>query len=204
MPGVKMSGIDRLRRPVLYTLIGLLIVGAGVLALRWPRPAGVEVILPPATATPAGASTPAPIRVYVCGAVQRPDVYQLPLHSIVKDAVEAAGGATAEADLNRINLAQELVDQAKVLVPSVHDLEDEDLVSTPAFTGGRSSSLSNTMGIDLNSATTEELDTLPGIGPVLAQRIIENRPYRNVEDLLQVPGIGPATFQKLRDKISVR
>jgi competence protein ComEA len=138
--------------------------------------------------------------VYVTGAVERVDVYTLPPGSLVKDAVAAAGGATADADLEQINLAVEVYDQQQIHVPR----KGEEV--TPAATSVGVPS--TTDKIDINTASVEELDTLPGIGPAIAQRIIDYRTeygaFAAIEDITNVKGIGPATFEEIKDLIAVR
>jgi competence protein ComEA len=138
------------------------------------------------------------LRVYVSGAVQQPDVYPLPLDSIVKDAIMAAGGATGDADLDRINLALPVADGQHVYVPRLGEENSpvQPLSRQPA-SGGK---------VNINTADSAALDSLPGIGPALAQRIIDYRqehgPFARLEDLMEVSGIGPGTFEKLRDLIT--
>jgi competence protein ComEA len=137
--------------------------------------------------------------VYVSGAVREPDVYRLPPGSIVEDAVEAAGGATDDADLECINLAQELADQQHVHVPRAGEESPP-----PALSGGQAA---GDHAININTATASELEELPGIGPVMAARIVDfreaNGPFAGVEDIQDVVGIGPATFDGLKDLIAV-
>ena len=196
---------DRYR---VYILVFLGLVAAVGVILFWvnrPRPAPIIISTPVPTTTPTvePSPTPQPLRVYVSGAVQRPDVYILPPSSIVKDAVEAAGGGTADADLDRINLALQLYDQQQVYVP--HQGEAA-LTVTPA--SGRSASVDPaTSLINVNTASIEELDTLPGIGPAIAQRIIdyrtENGAFASIQDIMDVKGIGPTVFAKIEDMITV-
>jgi competence protein ComEA len=133
------------------------------------------------------------IRVHVSGAVGAPGVVQLSVDAIVADAVAAAGGAIATADLSSINLAAPLRAGERVVVPDI-----EHRVSGP--------SASADIGIDINTATAVELESLPGVGPVLAQRIIAYRTERGafhvVEDLLDVPGIGEAKLSQMRDSLA--
>lgn len=163
-----------------------------------PQPLILSTGIPQPTveATP----TPYTLRVYVTGAVHTPDVYVLPQDSIVKDAVEAAGGATEDADLERINLAVTVTDGQQIHVP--RQGEDDSPVEPPSgqpATGGK---------VNLNTADSAALETLPGIGPTLAQRIIDYRqshgPFERIEDLLQVSGIGQATFEGMKDLITTR
>jgi competence protein ComEA len=142
--------------------------------------------------------TPRPLRVYVSGAVQNPDVYALPPESIVKDAVTAAGGPTSDADLDRINLASPAADGQHIYVPS---LGEETLPVQPP------SRLPASAGkVNLNTAEAAALESLPGIGPTLAQRILDFRqasgPFERIEDVMEVSGIGPGIFEQIRDLIT--
>jgi competence protein ComEA len=172
-------------------LTGLLV--AGVLWLLIARPRGEPIrLLPP--------PTPGLLRVHVAGAVLNPGVYELERGSVVLDAVERAGGASAGAALDSINLAAPLEDGQQVYLPF------------PTPTSVASSEAPNPTpasgAINVNSATAPELDQLPGIGPSLAQAIVEYRtahgPFERVEDLLNVPGIGPAKLEAIRDLVTVR
>jgi len=184
----------------------VILLGATVFLLRRPPSSQgpvLQIATAPPTPTPAPTYTPAPLRVYASGAVAHPDVYQLPPGSIVKDAMTTAGGALPAADLARVNLAQELRDQQQVHVPLVGETPapGSSSVQAPIHSPGDEC-------VDINNATLEELDRLPGIGPVYAQRIIEYRTthgsFHNVEELTQVEGIGPATLQKIRDLVCIR
>ena len=144
--------------------------------------------------------TPATISVYASGAVRKPDVYNLPTGSNVKDLIAAAGGATADADLDRINLALRLSDQMQIYVP-----RKGEAVPPPA-SGGSTPGSTGAL-VNINTATVEQLDTLPGIGPSLAQAIIDyraqNGPFKKIEDINNVKGIGDVLFAKIKDKITV-
>lgn len=172
-------------KPLLYIVIGVLIglLAAGLLYLTVRAPEGQPVTLLP---TP----TPKSLIVYVTGAVATPGVYRLPPGSRVTDAVEAAGGFAEGAEQERINLAAPLQDGAQINVPGV-----------PA------TSRVITQRVNINTATADELDDLPGIGPTAAQSIIEyrlvNGPFQTIWDLQNVPGIGPATFDRIKDYITV-
>ena len=121
------------------------------------------------------------ITVAVSGAVRAPGTYALPWGSRVGDAVEAAGGFTAQAEQSLVNLADPLDAGEAVFVPDAHTETGEVRVS-------------------VNSANMAELDTLPGVGPATAALIVAGRPYNSFEDLLNVKGIGPKTLEKLRPK----
>lgn len=181
-------------RTLVLTAVSLLIVAAIVaFSLKW-RPAEPITIEPPAPT-----STPEPIQVYVSGAVARADVYILPPDSIVRDALEAAGGATGEADIEHLNLAQPLRDGDHVYVPRIGE------APTPIPREGEGPSV--VWPININTATQAELELLPGIGPALAQRIIEYRethgPFATIEEIQNVSGIGSATFENIKDLITV-
>ncbi len=139
---------------------------------------------------------PANLRIHVAGEVHRPGVYELPFGSIVQDAIDAAGGLSGEASHDRINLAAKLEDGQQVYVPEVS--ESVPLSSNPAGSSEK---------ISINTASAPDLERLPGIGPVLAQRIVEyreqNGPYQRLEDLLEVEGIGPSKLESLRDYVQV-
>lgn len=172
----------------------------GLVLFQVLRPQPAPIILRTATPLPSPEATltPRPFRVYVSGAVLHPDVYTLIPDSIVKDALVAAGGPTEEADLDRINLALPVSDGQHIYVPR---LGEESLPVQPP------SRLSEVGGqVNLNTADVAVLETLPGIGPVLAQRIVDYRQehgtFAQVEDLMNVSGIGQRTFDNLRDLIT--
>ena len=150
----------------------------------------------------------ADVIVHVAGAVARPGVYTLPGGSRVGDAVTAAGGPLRKAVLDGLNLARPLTDGEQVLVP--------DRTQTMAAAGGTSATPgaapsaaggAGTSTVSLNAATLADLETLPGIGPVLAQRILDHRDsiggFTEAGELRDVPGIGEKTFQSLAELVSL-
>lgn len=172
--------------PVLGGMLGgLILAGLIWIVARSPRGEGVTLLPPP---------TPAPIVVDVSGAVPRPGVYELPEGSRVRDVVQAAGGFLAEADKSQVNLAAPLVDGQKVEIPYAAGME-APAATQPAIL------------LDINYASVEELETLPGIGPTLAENIVmyreENGPFLRIEDIMNVPGIGESTFERIKDLIYV-
>ncbi|MEE8457430.1 MAG: ComEA family DNA-binding protein [Acidimicrobiia bacterium] len=152
-------------------------------------PSAPALLDDPAGVTPRGVL----VRVHVSGAVSAPGVVELPTDAIVADAVRAAGGATRTADLTAINLAAGVRAGEMIVVP--------DTRSTGSLYGTATDS-----GIDLNSASASDLELLPGVGPVLAERIVafrtERGPFLTVEDLLGVPGIGESKLASMRDAIA--
>ncbi len=173
-----------------FMIVGVLL-GAGVLLLvtRPPRGEPIELLPPP---------TEAPIMVYVSGRVNQAGLYALPSRSRLNDAIQAAGGFSDEADTNALNLAEVLQDGQQIDVP--------DISPTPAFESGTRSGAIGSSLVDINSATLEQLDSLPEIGPKTAQAIIDyrnlNGPFSRIEDILDVPGIGQVTFDKIKNLIS--
>jgi len=195
-----MDLLQRFRVPIMIALT--ITVGIAIYLVLRPAPASpaITVTLRP---SPSAALTPTArtaLRVYVSGAVQHPDVYSLPVDSIVRDAMIAAGGPADDADLDRINLAAPLGDGMQVHFPRKGE---------PAAAPGGSASGAAPAGtpIDINTASLEQLDSLPGIGPVIAQRIIDyrttNGPLASIEQIKEVKGIGDVLFDKIKDHITV-
>ncbi len=141
------------------------------------------------------------ICIYITGEVYAPAVYDLPEGSRVADAIEAAGGATAQANLNAINLAKQLSDSEMVYVPSCDD-ENVTEISVSENVSQSSGGL-----VNINTAGLDELKTLSGIGDSLAQAIIDERekngPFSSVEDLVRVSGIGAKKLARFSDKVCV-
>ena len=136
--------------------------------------------------------------VYVAGAVREPDVYRLPAGSRVDDAVQRAGGATARAEIEGLNLAARLTDGQQIVMPI--------RAAGPAGVASGSGGAGTTdVPIGLGTATIEELDTIEGIGPVTAQKIVEFRDQQggtsSVDQLDEIDGIGPATMDALRARL---
>jgi competence protein ComEA len=167
-----------------------------LLATRWVGHSGP--MAPPAAApvpVRAGPAARPKVVVHVAGAVRRPGLYRLADGSRVADALERAGGPTRKANLEAVNLAAPLADGQQVLVPR----------SVPVTAGASANSTGPVGPVSLSAATIEQLDSLPGVGPVTAQKIIDYRTahgaFRSVEELDSVPGIGPARIDALRDLV---
>lgn len=178
-------------------VITLLSVGLILYLARSPRGEAVVLRPPP---------TPLPVQVHVSGEVTTPGVYQLPPGSRVLDAVEAAGGFSAEADPEALNLAAYLEDGGRLNVPTLAS-DQEPLNETASTMQNIPEDINSSITINLNTANQLELETLPGIGPVLAQEIIvfreANGPFDTIEDILEVKGIGPAKFERIKGMITV-
>jgi competence protein ComEA len=186
---------------LVYTIPLLLIaIAAGAFwGTRAPEPWPEETAAVTVPLLEAATTAPA-LTVHVAGWVATPGLVRVPPGSRVADAVAAAGGFKPGADAGGVNLAAPVEDGERVIIPG------------PAGAGGEGASdgRAGTSGdgrVRVNAATAAELETLPGIGPVLAERIVAYRqdhgPFRTVEDLLDVPGIGESKLASLRDRVIV-
>ncbi|MCL4266657.1 MAG: helix-hairpin-helix domain-containing protein [Anaerolineae bacterium] len=188
-----------------------IVVGVGALTmLNRVQPAPIVIQPPPPTHTPAPTGTAAPIHIYVNGQVVAPAVYTLPPDSIVQTAVTAAGGFTAQANTAVVNLAQPLSDGMQIYVPAVGEAVSAPITAAePAASNAGTDSLVATANnrININTATLDQLDTLPGIGPSTAANIIQHRenngPFVSIEAIMDVSGIGETRFAQIKDLITI-
>ena len=177
----------------------LLFLGSKLLA----QPSSDVALAPPA-APPSETAAATHVVVDVVGAVRRPGLYRLAEHARIADAVARAGGATRKADLALINLAAPLADGQQVVVP-----QRGSAAAAPggAAAGAGAAAAGAAAGpVHLNTATLEQLDSLPGVGPVTAQKILDYRQkhgsFSSVDELDAVPGIGPARMDQLKDLVA--
>jgi competence protein ComEA len=197
---------DWLRRNRGGLAVGVIgMVAVAVAALFLQRPAGPPIVVqPPASPTPvvAARSRPAPsptaaILVHVGGEVARPGLYQLPFGSRVNDAVTVAGGPSEGGDVQRLNLAARLADGQQVRVPARTERRATAEPGDPT-TPAR---------VNINTASLADLDSLPGVGPVTAQRIVAHRtregPFLSIEQLLEAKLVNAATFERIRELVTV-
>ncbi len=194
----------------LYVLLGVMagFVLAGVLIYVSRAPAGQPILLLPAP-------TKAPVAVHVVGAVPRPGLYEFAEGARVQDAIDAAGGLLTSANVDAVNLAALLVDGEQLTIP--YNTGEEPAASADTSSGpdlpssntneSDSSGSENSDLININTASLEELDSLPGIGPTTAQRIIDyrdtNGPFTTIDEIMDVSGVGPSTFDEIKDLITV-
>lgn len=199
---VRWFGLGRL----IAAAVSVVVVLAGGWWLVHPPDVPVEASLPragtasivPATVAGAAAargSTPVALVVHVAGAVHHPGVYTVPPGARIVDAIALAGGALADAATDAVNLAELVVDGERVLVPKVGEVVAEPQSRSAVAAGP----------LNLNTATAEQLDELPGVGPATAAAIVAfrqaNGPFARVDDLARVRGIGPAKLDALRQLI---
>lgn len=148
------------------------------------------------------------IIIHITGAIKNEGVYTLKENSRISDAIDLAGGLREDADTSKINLAYPLEDGMKVNIPSIKDAETnqtETYISNAMQNDSKEEN--NNKKININTATKEELDTLPGIGESTAQKIInyrkENGKFSNIEELKEVSGIGDSKFENIKDLICI-
>lgn len=148
------------------------------------------------------------IKVYVCGAVQRPDVYEISADSRIVDAVSAAGGFAIDAYPEAMNLAETVSDGSRIYVPTKEEVDALTVVYSDTGSGSGDTTSDSTGRVNINTATLEELTTLPGIGDTRARAIIDyreqNGAFGNIEDIMQVTGIKEKSFSKIKDSICVK
>lgn len=229
-----MDSLESQHRKIIIILVIVILAGGVFWMLKHFHPAlflgepdlVVETETAPIpTASPPTPSTPAPkpeIAIHVTGAVRSPGVYYLSTDARVHEAIEKAGGKTDRADIHRLNLAAKVRDGEQIYVPEIREVPDvgqaapvpstaKDFTSpsstVPPHPSVKRSASSDRGCININTATSQELQTLRGIGPAMAQRIIEYRQtsggFSTVDDLTNVKGIGEKTLEKIRDSITV-
>lgn len=192
----------------MLALIALAVIATGLVAayVRRPStPAPPVIVYQPSPRTTPSPPPMAQIVVHVSGAVASPGVYHLPIGSRIDDAIKLAGGALSDADLNRLNLAARVADGQQVVVPL------RQVQASPAPLAGAEpagvASATAPRRVNVNTASIPELDGLPGVGPVTAQRIVAYReqhgPFARIEQLREAKLVNNATFEKLKDHVAI-
>ena len=153
--------------------------------------------------------------IHITGSVKNPGIVKLKEESRIEDAIEAAGGLTENADITKVNLAYIVEDGTKIKIPSAseEDIGDEDIIDSKSgdniiIEENTVSSNNSIQTININKATEKEFETLPGIGPSLASKIIEyrnqNGKFGSIDDIKNVNGIGDSKYEKIKDLITVK
>jgi competence protein ComEA len=200
----RLAALSRGELGAVIALSALTLGGAGLWYVRsLPRPVEIRAEpKPDPEATLPGGSVP--LIVHVAGWVKAPGVYELGEGDRVVDALEAAGGPRRGAYLDALNLAAPLTDGQQVLVPKISPSGPAPPVPPGGSVPGTGP---GTLLVNVNTASATELETLPGVGEVIAQRIVDHRtangPFTSVDDLLDVSGIGEATLEEIRDLVTV-
>lgn len=201
---------------LIVLFVGVIAGAGGVTLAGRSRPAPIVIEPAPPTALPQPSATPAPLRVFVNGSVAAPAVYELEPGSILQQAIEQAGGFTAEADTAVVNLALPLQDGMQIYVPTFTETAEQPALANPVVRSGgieveaaeAETAVDGPAGVvNINSADVAELDTLPGIGPSTAEKIVEyresNGPFATIDEITSVSGIGPAKFEQIQLFITV-
>jgi competence protein ComEA len=189
--------------PLLLGTAGLIFFGYGLMSLSTPKKDKPDILFEAASDTKEATPKVNDIAVDVEGAVMKPGVYKLKSDSRIQDALIAAGGMNEEADREKVakglNLASKVRDGAKIYIPA----NGEEVVAS----GGSGESMvmgdSASEMININSASSSELEALPGIGKVTAEKIVDNRPYRSIQDLVDKKVVGKSVFDKIKDKVGI-
>jgi competence protein ComEA len=203
----RLSALSRGELVGLVAIVAVTLGGAGLWYLRsLPQPVEVSTAAGaggsgPGAVAPSASATPVPVVVDVAGEVRKPGVYEFAEGDRIVDAIQAAGGATAKADLQALNLAAPVQDGVQVLVPAKVPAGG-GAPTAPGATGSMPGAL-----ININTASATELETLPGIGEVISQAIVDyrtqNGPFASVDDLESVSGIGPSILEDVRDLVTI-
>jgi competence protein ComEA len=195
--------------PLLLGVGGLIFFGYGLMSLSAPKKDKPDILFEAASdkrdvadGRPSTGSGSKEIAVDVEGAVMKPGVYKIKADSRVQDALIAAGGMSEDADREKaakgLNLASKVTDGAKIYIPA----NGEEVAALGGSSGGTVMGASSDT-VNINSASSEELEALPGIGKVTAGKIIDNRPYNSVQELVDKKVVGKSVFEKIKEKIGV-
>jgi competence protein ComEA len=202
---------------LIVLFVGIILGGGSVTLAGRMQPAPILIQPPPPTAAPAPSATPRPLRVFVNGAVAAPAVYEVAPGGILQQVIDQAGGFTLEADTAVVNLALPLQDGMQIYVPTLDETAEQSQagISSPVVrSGGIDLGDAEETAVDaipdsvnINTADAAALDTLPGIGPSTAEKIVEyretNGPFVTIDEIMSVSGIGPAKFEQIQPFISV-
>lgn len=193
--------ISKYKIPLALGLVGLVLLIGGLVSSGVVSKTFIKSTKSAANFQKTTAAAPTTIKVDVSGAVSNPGVYILDSQSRMEDAIRAAGGVTIEVDseylTKSINLAQRLSDGTKIYIPIAGDSEVPVTSSTVAGVSAQQTI------ININNASLADLDKLSGVGPVTAQKIIDNRPYSGIEELLIKKAVSRSVYEKIKGQVSV-
>jgi competence protein ComEA len=189
--------VGRYRALLAAAILGAVVVSVAVLFVRYPDPPRVVVQQPSGKPSAAvSPQVPAVLTVHLSGEVIAPGIYRLPVGARIDDALKAAGGPTGVGDIHRLNLAARLADGQQIVVPKTANPLQASLSPMPSPASLR---------VNINTASVSELDRLPGVGPVTAQRIVayreQNGPFTSIEQLRAANLVNASTFEKIKDLI---
>lgn len=202
--------VTRFRGYIFLSLVFFVAIGGVYLLSRRTDPNPVRITTPWPRPTPTlhPSPTPAGLVIEVSGAVINPGLFHLADGARVDDAIRAAGGPSADADLARLNLARKVSDGELLLVPVIGEATQAPAGASGTRVPRPTMTPTPVLSVNINTANADELDRLPGIGPALAQRIIDyrqaNGPFQKIEDITKVRGIGPAEFNAIKNRIVVQ
>ena len=196
------------RYSLTFFLLGLILIGAGILFFKkgvFNNSSKIEIM----EDIPIGEEASRELVVEISGAIEKPGVYKLPAGSRVEDLLIAAGGISADADRDwlelMVNRAAKLTDGQKIFIPAINQQSNTSSANNTegakvyqAVQGSAATSL-----VNINTASQKVLEELPGIGPVYAQRIIEHRPYSIVDELVSKDALKSGVYEKIKDSITV-
>lgn len=200
--------IEKYKIPIFILIIGIGLVGMGIILLKSPflnfQDSKVEILKEDGDSVK-------DIVVEIAGAVVKPDIYKFPNTTRLDDLIKAAGGLASNADREwvekNMNRASVLKDGQKIYIPIQNDNYQTDVLSANNIALYQQAPSSNYEGgderVNINSGSATELEKLPGIGPVYAQKIIEQRPYSNIEELLSKGVVKDSLYQKIKDQVSI-
>lgn len=193
------------RVPILFFSFGIIFLFVAIFLFYKEKTSGQSVVISQSSnpSIPSNPLVPKLIKVDVSGAVVNPGVYELKSSDRIQEALIKAGGLAENADrtwtAKNLNLAQKLLDGTKIYIPFKDENPSSSFPSNPSSPSNPSLSAL----ININNASESQLDTLSGVGPATAQKIISGRPYESIDDLLNKKIVGKSVFEKIKDKISV-
>lgn len=194
--------LSKYKMPLAVGFVGLVLLIAGVVSSGIIPRTFVKSTKSPVSATQPQQTSPFEAKVDVSGEVRSPGVYALSGSARVEDALKAAGGVTESADpaylSKTVNLAQRVSDGMKIYVPRISEAGPSAVV---AQSGGDVAGVQTSM-VNINAASLSELEKLPGVGEVTAQKIIDGRPYGGIEELFTKKAVNRSVYEKIKDKVA--